>query len=97
MLELTLVSAGWPLRRLDRIRSGVVAWTIAVLNYMLIVNTDSVPAAVRAVTGLRNPGEPVAAGDFGTALIAVGVWQALFFIGCVAGRTRPSHHDGSAS
>jgi len=85
MLELTLVSAGWPLRRLSRIRSGVVAlvvaWAIAVLNYMLIVNTDSVPAAVRAVTGLRNPGEPVAAGDFGTALIAVGVWQALFFIG----------------
>jgi hypothetical protein len=40
-----------------------------------------VPAAVRAATGLRNPGGPVAAPDFGTALIAVGVWQTVFFIG----------------
>ncbi len=32
-------------------------------------------------SGLRNPGGPVPAPDFGAALIAVGVWQALFFIG----------------
>ena len=37
------------------------------------------PAAEQAAAGLRNPGGPVPA-HFGSALIAVGVWQALFFI-----------------
>jgi hypothetical protein len=85
MLELTLVSEGWPLRGAGRLRSGAVAlafsWAVAVVAYLLVVNTDSVPAAVRAATGLRDPGGPLAAADFGAALIAVGVWQALFFIG----------------
>ena len=85
MLQLTLVSEGWPLRRLGRIRSGVVAlvvsWAVAVVAYVLAVNTDSVPAAVRADAGLRNPGGPVSAPDFGGILIAIGVWQALIFIG----------------
>lgn len=85
MLQLTLVSEGWPLRRLGRIRSGVVAlvvsWAVAVLAYLLAVNTDNVPAAVRADVGLRNPGGPVSATDFGGMLIAIGVWQALIFIG----------------
>jgi hypothetical protein len=30
--------------------------------------------------GLRNPGGPVPVADFGTALIAVGVWQTILFI-----------------
>ena len=85
MLQLTLVSEGWPLRRLGRIRSGVVAlvvaWAVAVVTYLLAVNTDSVPAAERADAGLRNPGGPVSAPDFGGMLIAIGVWQAVFFIG----------------
>ena len=85
MLQLTLVSEGWPLRRLGRIRSGVVAlvvsWAVAVVAYLLAVNTESVPAAVRADVGLRNPGGPVPAADFGGILIAIGVWQALIFIG----------------
>ena len=34
----------------------------------------------RAAAGLRNPGGPVPAPEFGSALIVVGVWQALFFI-----------------
>ena len=59
MLQLTLVSEGWPLRRLGRIRSGVVAlvvaWAVAVVAYFLAVNTDSVPAAARADAGLRKP------------------------------------------
>lgn len=41
---------------------------------------NAVPAAVRSSTGLRNPGGPVAAADFGSALVAVGVWQAVLFI-----------------
>ena len=35
---------------------------------------------MRAATGLHNPSGPIAAPDFGSALIAVGVWQAVFFI-----------------
>jgi hypothetical protein len=39
-----------------------------------------VPAAERAAVGLRNPGGPIPAPDFGAALIAVDVWQTLLFI-----------------
>jgi hypothetical protein len=84
MLQLSLVCERWPLGGLGRIRSGVVAlvlsWAIGAGAYFLFVNVDSVPTAERAAVGLRNPGGPVAAADFGTALIAVGVWQAIFFI-----------------
>ena len=38
------------------------------------------PLAERTAVGLRNPGGPVGAPDFGSALIAVGVWQAVIFI-----------------
>jgi hypothetical protein len=54
---------------------------VAVGAYFLFVNLDAVPAAERAAVGLRNPGGPIAAPDFGSALIAVGVWQAVLFIG----------------
>jgi hypothetical protein len=37
------------------------------------------PAAERAA-GLRNPGGPIAGPEFGSALTAVGLWQAVFFI-----------------
>jgi hypothetical protein len=84
MLQLSLVCERWPLGGLGRIRSGVAAlvlsWAIGAGAYFLFVNVDSVPAAERTAVGLRNPGGPVAAADFGTALIAVGVWQAIFFI-----------------
>jgi hypothetical protein len=84
MLQLSLVCERWPLGGLGRIRSGlaalVLSWAIGAGAYFLFVNVDSVPAAERAAVGLRNPGGPVAAADFGTALIAVGVWQAIFFI-----------------
>jgi hypothetical protein len=84
MLQLSLVCERWPLRGISRLWSGLAAlalsWAIAIGAYFLFVNLDAVPAADRAATGLRNPGGPVAAADFGTALIAVGVWQALVFI-----------------
>ena len=83
-LQLSLVCEGWPLRGLGRLRSGIaalaVSWGVAVAAYFLLVNVSPVPAAERAATGLRNPGGPVAAPDFGAALIAVGVWQAVFYI-----------------
>ena len=84
-LQLSLVCEGWPLRGLGRLRSGIaalaVSWAVAIAAYFLFVNVDAVPAAERAAAGLRNPGGPIAAPDFGAALIAVGVWQAVIYIG----------------
>jgi hypothetical protein len=84
MLQLSLVCERWPLGGIGRLRSGVAAlvlsWAVAVGAYFLFVNLDAVPADARAAVGLRNPGGPIAAPDFGSALIAVGVWQAVFFI-----------------
>ena len=84
MLELSLVCERWPLGGIGRLSSGVAAlalsWGIGIGAYFLFVNLDAVPAAERAAAGLRNPGGPIAAPDFGAALIAVGVWQTVFFI-----------------
>jgi hypothetical protein len=84
MLQLSLVCERWPLSRIGRLRSGiaalVLAWAVGIGAYFLFVNLDFVPAAERAATGLRNPGGPVAAPDFGSALIAIGVWQTVFYI-----------------
>jgi hypothetical protein len=84
MLQLSLVCERWPLAGVGRLRSGIAAlalsWAIGIGAYFLFVNLDAVPAAERAAVGLRNPGGPIAAPDFGSALIAVGVWQAVLFI-----------------
>jgi hypothetical protein len=84
MLQLSLVCERWPLASIGRLRSGVAAlalsWATGIGAYFLFVNLDAVPAAERAAAGLRNPGGPIAAPDFGSALIAVGVWQAVLFI-----------------
>jgi hypothetical protein len=84
MLQLSLVCERWPLGGLGRLRSGIAAlvlsWAIGVGAYFLFVNISHLPAAERAVAGLRDPGGPVARADFGAALIAVGVWQAVLFI-----------------
>jgi hypothetical protein len=83
-LQLSLPCERWPLSGLGRLWSGgaalALSWAIGAGAYFLFVNNDAVPAAERAAAGLRNPGGPVPAADFGSALIAVGVWQALFFI-----------------
>jgi hypothetical protein len=74
----------WPLAGLGRLRSGIaalaLAWGVGIGAYFLFVNLNAVPAAARAAAGLRNPGGPIPGPDFGSALIAVGVWQAVFFI-----------------
>jgi hypothetical protein len=83
-LQLSLVCERWPLGGIGRLRSGIAAlalsWAAGIGAYFLFVNLDAVPAAERAEAGLRNPGGPIAAPNFGSALIAVGVWQAVFFI-----------------
>jgi len=84
MIQLSLVSERWPLAGLGRLRSGlaalVLSWGLAAGAYFLLVNLNEVPAAARAAAGIRNPGGPVAAPDFGSALVAVGVWQTVIFI-----------------
>jgi hypothetical protein len=84
MLQLSLPCERWPLGGIGRLWSGVAAlalsWAIGTGAYFLFVSLDAVPAAERAAAGLRNPGGPIPAPDFGSALIAVGIWQALFFI-----------------
>jgi hypothetical protein len=84
-LQLSLVCERWPLASLGRLRSGIAAlalsWGLAIAAYFLLVDVDAVPAAERTAAGLRNPGGPIAAPEFGSALIAVGVWQAVVFIG----------------
>ena len=68
MLELTLVSEGWPLRRLNRFAGGVAAlaasWAIAIPVYELLVASDG----------------PVAGLQFGAALVCIGVAQAAFYV-----------------
>ena len=84
MLQLTLVSERWPLAALGRLLSGVAAlaltWAVGTGAYLLLVNHHAVPAADRTAAGLRDPGGPIAAADFGSALVAVGVWQTVIFI-----------------
>ena len=84
MLQLSLVCERWPLGGIGRLRSGIgalaLSWATGTGAYFLFVNLDAMPAAERAAAGLRNPGGPIAGPDFGSALIAVGVWQAVFFI-----------------
>ena len=84
MLQLSLVCERWPLGVSSRLRSGIAAlalsWAAGTGAYFLLVNTSAVPAAERAAAGLHNPGGPIAAPDFGSALIATGLWQAVVFI-----------------
>jgi hypothetical protein len=84
MLQLSLVCERWPLAGIGRIKSGIAAlvlsWAIGAGAYFLLASLGHLPAPQRAAAGLHNPGGPVATPDFGAALIAVGVWQAVFFI-----------------
>jgi hypothetical protein len=83
MLQLTLICERWPLERIGRIRSGIVAlalsWIVGATAYFLFVSVNYLPAIERA--GLHKPAGPVARNAFGAALIAVGVWQAVIYIG----------------
>jgi hypothetical protein len=84
MLQLSLVCERWPLGGLGRIKSGIAAlalsWAIGAGAYFLFASLSYLPAPQRAAAGLHDPVGPIAAPDFGAALIAVGVWQAVFYI-----------------
>jgi hypothetical protein len=79
-LQLTLVSEGWPVRRLGRIPSGpialAVAWALAVTLYLLLVKTHPKPGS-----GLyARSGGALAGAEFGAVLTAIGLWQVCFYI-----------------
>jgi hypothetical protein len=80
MLQLTLVSEGWPLRRLGRLASGAialaVAWAIALTLYLLLVKTHPKPGS-----GLYpRSGGVLAGAEFGAVLTAIGLWQVYVYI-----------------
>jgi hypothetical protein len=68
MLELTLVGEGWPLRAVNRFAGGVaalaVAWVVAIVLYEALVAGDG----------------PVTRGQFGAALVCMGVLQVAFYV-----------------
>jgi hypothetical protein len=66
MLQLSLVCERWPLAGLGRIRSGIAALALS--------------WAIATGAYFHNPGGPIARPDFGSALIAVGLWQAVIYI-----------------
>jgi hypothetical protein len=80
ILQVTLVSEGWPLRRLGRLASGpaalLVAWAIALTLYLLLVR-----AAPKPGSGLYvRSGGPLSGAEFGAVLTAIGLWQVWFYV-----------------
>jgi hypothetical protein len=74
ILQLTLVSEGWPLRKLGRISSGLaallVSWAVGIAAYLLIVGTGPV----------TDPGGLVEPGVYGAWLTCLGAWQLVYFV-----------------
>ncbi|HEY7814434.1 MAG TPA: hypothetical protein VIC62_14425, partial [Nakamurella sp.] len=79
MLQVTLVTEGWPLRRLPAIPAGLMAlalaWLIAAGLYLLLVDFRPPP-----LTGLTARAGPVSGATFGAVLTLIGVWQVWFFL-----------------
>jgi hypothetical protein len=67
MLELTLVTEGWPLHRLGQVRAGVAA---------LVVSW----AVGLAVYALLDRGGVLAGPALGALLVSIGVWQVVLFV-----------------
>ena len=79
MLEVTLVSEGWPLRRIPRRPAGVAAlalsWAIALLVYFTLVGVHP-PAG----SGLVERTGPVTGEDLGAVMVVIGAWQVWLFV-----------------
>ncbi|HEY7177173.1 MAG TPA: hypothetical protein VH442_19840 [Micromonosporaceae bacterium] len=79
MLQLTLVTERWPMRRLPLIPGGFVAMVlslfVAVGLYVLLVDVHPPPGVdVRARDGLMSGAE------FGALLTLIGVWQVWLYL-----------------
>ena len=79
VLQLVLVSDGWPVNELGRLASGaaalLVSWGAAVAVYLLLVRTDPKPGS-----GLRALSGPLTGAQLGALLVVIGVWQVSFFV-----------------
>jgi hypothetical protein len=82
MLQLTIVSEGWPLRALGRLPSGLaalaVAWAVALLAYLLLIDVH--PRAADLAAGMTERDGLLSGLGLGSWLICVAVWQAVVFI-----------------
>jgi hypothetical protein len=80
ILQVTLVTEGWPLRRLGRLACGPVAllaaWAIALTLYLLLVRTPPKPGSGLYFRG----GGPLSGAEFGAVLTAIGLWQTWFYV-----------------
>lgn len=74
ILQLTLVSEGWPLRALGRIWSGLaalaVSCVIGVVAYLIVIGSGPI----------GDPGGLATPGAYGAWLTGLGVWQLVFFV-----------------
>ncbi|MEV7630623.1 hypothetical protein [Actinoplanes sp. NPDC089786] len=70
MLQLTLVTEGWPQRRLGRIWAGIaalaVSWALALAAWVLLVDPGPLAGLDRETLGVW--------------LIVLGMWQVVFFV-----------------
>jgi hypothetical protein len=78
MLQLTLACERWPLRRLDKTVSGllalVIAWAVALALTWTVVEVTHPVGGARLHPGLMEGSE------FGALILTVSVWQTVLFV-----------------
>jgi hypothetical protein len=80
MLQVTLVSEGWPLRgHMGPLVAGAVAllaaWAIALAVYLLLVDFRAPPGS-----GLTSRAGSVSGAELGAVLVLIGAWQVWLFV-----------------
>jgi hypothetical protein len=79
MLELTLVSEGWPLRRFERRRAGLAAlaaaWASGIVVYLTLADFHPLPGS-----GFHARHGPLPTGELGAILVCIGACQVGFFV-----------------
>jgi len=79
MLQFTLVSEGWPLRKLRRVPAGllagVVAFGAALLVYYFVADVRPPPGS-----GLHTQTGPMSGASLGALLVTTGAWQTWLYV-----------------